>query len=107
MLMIFFFLMPMASGSLANLFLPKLLGVPEMVFPRLNNIGLLLLPLSYNFLVLSFVVDEGCGTGWTLYPPLAQYTSHAGVSVDCFIIAMHLSGLSTCFTASNVIATCA
>lgn len=40
MLMIFFFIMPTLLGGLGNLLLPMLLGVPEMVFPKLNNLAL-------------------------------------------------------------------
>jgi heme/copper-type cytochrome/quinol oxidase subunit 1 len=36
-LMIFFFVMPSILGGFANLRLPQLLGVPELVFPRLNS----------------------------------------------------------------------
>lgn len=62
MLMIFFFIMPAVISGFSNLLLPSLLGVPEMVFPRLNNLGLLLLPFSFVCLVGSGTFDEGCGT---------------------------------------------
>lgn len=54
----------------------------------------------------SGIYDEGCGTGWTIYPPLACYTSHCGLSVDVFIIALHLSGLSSVLGAVNIVCTC-
>lgn len=62
MLMIFFFIMPALISGFGNLLLPVILGVPEMVFPKVNNLGLWLLPLAYMLLVLSGVLDEGCGT---------------------------------------------
>ena len=39
MLMIFFFIMPGVMSGLGNLLLPVQLGVPEMMFPKVNNIG--------------------------------------------------------------------
>ena len=40
MLMIFFFVMPATVSGFGNLLLPTLSGVPEMVFPKVNNVGL-------------------------------------------------------------------
>lgn len=63
MLMIFWFVMPILLGGFGNLYLPSMLGVPEMVFPRLNNVSIVLLPLAGQFLIGSFIADEGCGSG--------------------------------------------
>lgn len=106
MLMIFWFIMPSLFSGFGNLTLPGLLGVPEMVFPRINNLSLLLQPIAYNFIVQAAICDEGSGTAWTIYPPLCAYTSHSGISVDYFIISLHLSGLSSCMSAINIITTC-
>jgi len=40
MLMIFFFIMPAVISGFGNMLLPLILGVPEMVFPKINNLGL-------------------------------------------------------------------
>jgi len=40
MLMIFFFIMPAVISGFGNMLLPLILGVPEMVFPKVNNLGL-------------------------------------------------------------------
>ena len=40
MLMIFFFVMPATVSGFGNLLLPILASVPEMVFPKINNVGL-------------------------------------------------------------------
>ena len=37
--MIFFFIMPGVMSGLGNLLLPVQLGVPELVFPKVNNLG--------------------------------------------------------------------
>merc|ERR1712074_179302 len=45
------------------------LGAPEVVYPRINNISILILPLSYISIILSVTGEFSNGTGWTLYPP--------------------------------------
>jgi heme/copper-type cytochrome/quinol oxidase subunit 1 len=62
MLMIFFFIMPSVLAGLANLWLPNLLGVPDMVFPKLNNFGMVILGPAWSLLMLAGQLDEGCGT---------------------------------------------
>jgi heme/copper-type cytochrome/quinol oxidase subunit 1 len=103
--MIFWFVMPIMLGGFGNMYIPALAGAPEMVFPRANNIAMLAMPLAFMFLWGSQVTDEGAGTGWTIYPPLAQYCSHCGLAVDYLIIALHLAGISSAITATNAIIT--
>ena len=43
MLMIFFFIMPGVMSGLGNLLVPIQLCVPELVFPKVNNLGTLVL----------------------------------------------------------------
>ena len=43
MIMIFFFIMPATMAGLGNLLLPIMLSTPEMVFPKVNNLGVSLL----------------------------------------------------------------
>ena len=40
MLMIFFFIMPGVMAGLGNLLVPIQLCVPEMMFPKVNNLGM-------------------------------------------------------------------
>jgi heme/copper-type cytochrome/quinol oxidase subunit 1 len=37
--MLFFFIMPGVMSGLGNLLVPIQLGVPELMFPKVNNIG--------------------------------------------------------------------
>lgn len=39
LVMIFGFIMPVALGGFTNYFLPGLLGLPDMLFARLNNLS--------------------------------------------------------------------
>ena len=43
MLMIFFFIVPGVMSGLGNLLVPIQLCVPELVFPKVNNLGTLVL----------------------------------------------------------------
>ena len=62
-LMIFFLVMPSLFGGFGNYFVPIFQGSPEVVYPRVNNFSILILSLSYLFLVFSLISEFGGGTG--------------------------------------------
>jgi len=62
-LIIFFIVMPVIIGGFGNWLVPLILGLPDIVFPRLNNIRFWLLPPSLFFLLASRFVEIGAGTG--------------------------------------------
>jgi cytochrome c oxidase subunit 1 len=55
--------------------------------------------------IFAGLIEDGAGTGWTLYPPLSGLQSHSGPSVDLAIFALHLSGVSSLLGAMNFITT--
>ena len=63
--MIFFLVMPGLFGGFGNYFVVIFQGSPEVVYPRVNNFSILILSLSYLFLILSLISEFGGGTGWT------------------------------------------
>nr|YP_054596.1 cytochrome c oxidase subunit I [Paraspadella gotoi]AAT12169.1 cytochrome oxidase subunit I [Paraspadella gotoi] len=104
LIMIFFFVMPIMIGGFGNWMTPLMINAPDMAFPRMNNMSFWLLPPSLILLLSSSLIESGVGTGWTLYPPLADL-GHSGAAVDLGIFSLHLAGVSSILGAANFITT--
>jgi len=105
LLIIFFLVIPVIIGGFGNWLIPLILGAPDIAFPRLNNISFWLLPPSLIILLSSSGVEQGVGTGWTIYPPISGNIAHAGPSVDFAIFSLHLAGISSILASINFITT--
>merc|ERR1712225_16216 len=102
LIMIFFLIMPGLFGGFGNYFAPIFQGSPEVVYPRVNNLSILILFLSYLLLILSLISEFGGGTGWTLYPPLStSFMSLSPSSTGNLIFGLLMSGISSCLTSIN------
>lgn len=99
LLMLLFMVMPALFGGFGNWLVPIMIGAPDMAFPRLNNISFWLNPPALALLLLSTLVEQGAGTGWTAYPPLS--VQHSGAGVDLAILSLHLNGLSSILVPST------
>merc|ERR1712050_255328 len=102
LLMIFFLVMPGLFGGFGNYFAPVFQGSPEVVYPRVNNLSILVLCVSYLLVILSLFSEFGGGTGWTLYPPLStSFMSLSPSSVAYLILGLLVSGMSSSLTSLN------
>lgn len=84
-----------------------MIGAPDMAFPRMNNISFWVLPSSLTLLLLSRLVEQGQGVGWTQYPPLSSALSHSGASVDLAIFSLHVAGVGSILGSINFLVTVA
>lgn len=82
-----------------------ILSAPDLVFSRLNNLSLWILPTALFLLLIRMMVDGGPGTSWTLYPPL-RTEGHYGSSVDLRIFSLHVAGIRSLVGSFNFITTC-
>lgn len=106
LMMIFFNVQPGLFGGFGNYFVPVLNAAPEVAFPRINSISLLLLPVAYGCVILSTAAEFGSGPGWTMYPPLStSLMSLSPLAVDVIVIGLFISGLSSFLSSINFITT--
>jgi cytochrome c oxidase subunit 1 len=101
-IMVFFFLVPVAPAVLGNFLIPLMIGARDVAFPRLN------LASWYLFLIggcfeLYMMIAGGVDTGWTFTTPLSTHfvnTNVVGAAMGIFI-----AGFSSILTGLNFIVT--
>jgi cytochrome c oxidase subunit I len=103
--MIFLVVVPVFAG-LGNFLVPLMIGARDMAFPRLNA-------LSYWFYLLGGIVlysswfsaGGAARAGWYSYPPLSLKAFESGNGQDLWILAIHLTTISSVLGAINFIVT--
>nr|AZJ51336.1 cytochrome c oxidase subunit I [Hepatozoon canis]QBH61299.1 cytochrome c oxidase subunit I [Hepatozoon canis] len=104
--MIFFSVQPSLFGGFGNYFVPIMCGAPEVAFPRINSISLLILPPAYLCVVLSIFTELSTAAGWTIYPPLSVVTAMASpFAFDMLVAGLIVSGLSSFMSSINFLTT--
>lgn len=104
LVMIFFFLMPSLISRFGNILIPLYCGVPDIAFPRMNNLSYWLMFPAILILLLGAIIEGGVGTRWTVYPPLSSF-GHRSSSVDTAIFSLHLAGAASIIGRINFITT--
>ncbi|MEM0477795.1 MAG: cbb3-type cytochrome c oxidase subunit I, partial [Candidatus Caldarchaeum sp.] len=92
-LMIFFWAMPVFAG-LGNYLIPKMIGAPDMYYPKLNALSFWLFLAAGVLLISSWA-----NIGWTGYATLSVIEPSLGV--DLWILSLHVAGTSSMVGALN------
>ena len=102
-IMVFLGVVPLAFGAFGNYVVPLQIGAPDMAFPRLNMASYQAFFAGGVVMLASFFVPGGAAsTGWTSYPPLADFALQGQT---WWLVAMFLLIISSLLGAVNFIAT--
>jgi cytochrome c oxidase subunit 1 len=99
-IMVFFFLVPVAPAVLGNFCLPLMIGAKDLAFPRINLLSWYLYVIGGAW-TLWAMLTEGVDTGWTFYAPYSSQATHYNVVPT--LIGLVLAGFSSLFTGLNFI----
>jgi cytochrome c oxidase subunit 1 len=103
--MIFLFVVPILAGF-ANFLVPLMIGARDMAFPRLNALSYWLYLLGGLVLMSSWFASHGSArAGWYSYVPLSEKFYSPGQGQDLWILAIHLTSISSVIGAINFIVT--
>ena len=102
-MMVFLFIMPASLGAIANFYVPLCQLLLDFGYPRINNFGLQLVPFCGMLMSQGASQEEGCGFGWTLYPPLCLKQYHASLGTDSFVLSLHGLGLGSTLSSINIL----
>ena len=74
--MVFLAVVPLAVGAFGNYLIPLMIGAPDMAFPRLNMLSYWLYLVAGLVMIAGFFLPGGAAnSGWTSYPPLANFAT--------------------------------
>src|SRR5688572_22964905 len=73
-IMVFLGVVPLAVGAFGNYLVPLQIGAPDMSFPRINLASYWFYAIGGIIMLASFFAPGGAPmSGWTSYPPLADF----------------------------------
>jgi cytochrome c oxidase subunit 1 len=102
-IMVFLAVVPLSVGAFGNYLIPLQIGAPNMAFPRLNMASFWTYFAAGLVMLASFFVPGGApNSGWTSYPPLADF---ATMGQTFWLIGMFLLIVSALFGSMNTITT--
>lgn len=104
--MIFFAVMPFLISGKGNLVLPLLIGVDEVILPRVNNVSILILIVAGVLITLVVCSKSNVANGWTIYPPLCtQNNCTCPITLTYVVVSLLIAGTSSTLTSLNLILT--
>ena len=101
-IMVFFFLVPVAPAVLGNFLIPLMIGAKDVAFPKLNLMSWYLLTIGGCFELYSMICG-GVDTGWTFTTPLS--THYVNSNVISAALGIFIAGFSSILTGLNFIVT--
>jgi cytochrome c oxidase subunit 1 len=101
-IMVFFFLVPVAPAVLGNFLIPLMIGAKDVAFPKINLISWYLFVLG-GCVELYMMLSGGVDTGWTFTTPLS--THFVNTNVIAAAMGIFIAGFSSILTGLNFIVT--
>ncbi len=101
-IMVFFFLVPIAPAVLGNFVIPIMIGAKDVAFPRLNLLSYYLY-LTGGLVELYVMMTGGIDTGWTFTTPLS--THYVNTNVIGATMGVFITGFSSILTGLNFVVT--
>jgi len=97
--------MPVLISRFRNWLIPLYIRVPDIAFPRINNLSFWLIIPAFLIICLSLRIERRARTRWTVYPPLSSKLFHFRSSVDCAIFSLHLARAASIIRRVNFMCT--
>ena len=101
-IMVFFFLVPVAPAVLGNFLIPLMIGAKDVAFPKINLISWYLFVIG-GCTELYMMLSGGVDTGWTFTTPLS--THYLNTNVIAAAMGIFIAGFSSILTGLNFIVT--
>ncbi len=101
-IMIFIFIVPGIIASFGNIFLPIMIGAPDVAFPRLNRFSFQLWMIGVVIIGIGLLVGTPADTGWTFYTP---YSAKSSTNIIMMVLGAFVLGFSSVLTGLNFMVT--
>jgi len=101
-IMVFFFLVPIAPAVLGNFLIPIMIGAKDVAFPKLNLLSYYIFLIG-GFFELYSMIWGGVDTGWTFTTPLS--THYVNTNVISAAMGIFIAGFSSILTGLNFVVT--
>ena len=101
-IMVFFFLVPIAPAVLGNFLIPVMIGAKDVALPRVNLFSWYLFVIG-GCVELYMMIAGGVDTGWTFTTPLS--THYVNTHVVGAAMGIFIAGFSSILTGLNFIVT--